>query len=134
MVVLPPESQVAVPPVAKATADSGCEPPPVLPPVHPDTVTVDEAFPEKFVQVMELDVQETVNDFGAVIEPSVAIHTSPTPLLGSSTPSPLSVVTGETKLSARGSDAAPLTYPGQCVAEIGVSTGAPMVVLEPETQ
>ena len=38
-------SQVMVPPLAKDAAGSGIDPPPVLP-LQPDSVTVDEMFPE----------------------------------------------------------------------------------------
>ncbi len=46
IVVELPESQVMVPPVARARADSGCDPPAVLPPVHPLTVMVPLMLPE----------------------------------------------------------------------------------------
>ena len=106
-VVLPPETQSMVPPVARVAALSGSELPPVLPPVQPETVMVDD--PVMVVQTMELVDQVVVKAFSAVIAPLVEIHTSPIALAGSSMPSPLSVVTDAVKLSAEGSVAASLT-------------------------
>jgi hypothetical protein len=51
-VVVAPETQVTVPPVAKLVADSGSELPPVLPPVHPLIVSVPDAFPVNVVHVI----------------------------------------------------------------------------------
>lgn len=53
MVVVPPESQVNVPPVARSVAVTGFEPPPVFGPVHPLRVTLPEAFPEMVLHTMD---------------------------------------------------------------------------------
>jgi hypothetical protein len=134
MVVLPPESQWMVPPTAKAVAVIGVEPPPVLPPVHPLTVSVLAAFPVIVVHRRVLAVHEIFSAFNAVIEPSVPTHTSPVSVPGISMPSPVSPVTEAVKLSAEGLVAAFFTYPGQWVAATVVSAGTPLVVVEPETQ
>lgn len=134
MVVLPPESQWMVPPTAKAVAVIGVEPPPVLPPVHPLTVSVLAAFPVIVVHRRVLAVHEIFSAFNAVIEPSVPTHTSPVSVPGISMPSPVSPVTDAVKLSAEGLVAAFFTYPGQWVAATVVSAGTPLVVVEPETQ
>ena len=51
-VVVLPDTQVMVPPVARAKADSGCELPPVLPPVHPLTVMLPDSLPVSVVQTI----------------------------------------------------------------------------------
>ena len=56
MVVLPPDSQGMVPPVARSRATNDDEPPPVLPPVQSLTVRLPEIFPEAAVHVIELPV------------------------------------------------------------------------------
>ena len=50
--VVEPEVQVTVPPVARLAADIGIELPPVLPPVQPLTTIVLDAFPVMVVQVI----------------------------------------------------------------------------------
>ncbi len=52
-VVLPPDTQVMVPPTANAAALAGVEAPPVLTAVHPLSVMVLEAFPEMVEHVMD---------------------------------------------------------------------------------
>jgi hypothetical protein len=52
VVVVEPESHVVVPPVANADPFRGCEPPPVLPPVHPLITMVEEILPLIPVQVI----------------------------------------------------------------------------------
>jgi hypothetical protein len=107
IVVLPPESQVMVPPVARVAALNGCELPPVSPPLHPETVIMVD--PVMVLQVMLLLIQVKARDFSAVIEPSVPMHTSPVDVAGRSMPSPVSPVTDVVKLSALGLEVASLT-------------------------
>ena len=102
--------------------------------MHPLTVVVLVAFPEKPVHEMVLAAHEIFSAFNAVIVPSVPTHTSPVSVPGMKMPSPVSPVTDAVKLSAEGLVAAFLTYPGQWVAATVVSAGTPLVVVEPETQ
>ena len=52
LVVVDPETHVTVPPLAKASAEIGCEDPSVFPPVHPPMTIVVEEFPEIEVHSM----------------------------------------------------------------------------------
>ena len=52
LVVVDPETHVTVPPLAKASAEIGCEDPSVLPPVQPLMTIVVEEFPEIAVHWM----------------------------------------------------------------------------------
>src|ERR1700733_10331762 len=75
-----------------------------------------------------------VSGFSALIVPSVPMQTAPLAVPGSPRPSPVSEDTVATILSAEGLDAACLTYPGHLDAEVDVSVGARIVVLDPESQ
>ncbi len=107
--VLPPESQSMVPPVAKVVELTGCDPPPVSPPVHPLTVEVPEAVPEMVLQEIVLVDHLNLTSFNVLITPLVEIQTSPLTEPGISMPSPVSPVTVATKRSAEGSLLAFLT-------------------------
>ncbi len=52
IVVLPPDSQLIVPPPVKVVAGIDTELPPVLPPIHPLTVMVLVVFPDSAVHVI----------------------------------------------------------------------------------
>jgi hypothetical protein len=52
MVVVLPLTQVIVPPVASVELFSGCELPPVLPPLHPLTTVVPDTVPVRVVHVI----------------------------------------------------------------------------------
>ena len=93
IVVLEPEIQSIVPPVASVVAVIEVELPPVSPPVHPLTVMVLAALPVMLVHVISLGVQRYSSAFSAVIAPLVETHTEPAPVAGSSMPSPVSAVT-----------------------------------------
>ena len=134
IVVLPPDNQLMVPPVAKVRADNGTEPPPVLPPLQPPTAMLPLMFPEMLVHEIVLAVHVIFRGFNAVIVPSVPMQTEPVSAPGMKMPSPESAVTVDVKLSAVGLVAAFFTYPGQWVAATVVSVGTPLVVVDPETQ
>lgn len=109
MVVLPPDTQVMVPPVARSTAVSGWDEPPVLPPEHPLTVILPETFPVIVVHRIALEAHENFTSFNVVMDPSNPMQTSPVTIPGIKIPSPVSPVTDAVKLSAEGSELAFLT-------------------------
>ena len=86
--------------------------------------------PDRLASGMRPKGYETFNGLGAVMFPDELMHTSPLNLPGILNPAVLAVTAPE-NLSAVGLLLPPLTYPGQCLAEVDTSAAAPNVDVKP---